>query len=66
MTAWTVAEGVVQPLRQLLEGRGPVVTAAEEHLHYDRAARAWLTHAELYVARSLGQTDREPELAGCV
>jgi len=67
MTTRMVAEGVVQPVRRLLGGWGAAPAAADqqEHLHYDRAARAWLTHAELRLARNLSHAEGQPELAGC-
>jgi len=67
MTTRMVAEGVVQPLRRLLGGWGtaPAVAGEQEHLHYDRAARAWLTHAELRIVRTRSRAEGQPELAGC-
>ena len=36
------------PVRRLIEAIRPAAGgAAEDHLHYDRAARVWRTHAEL-------------------
>ena len=46
--ATMVPEGALDSLRRL---RGAVLTPAggpaDDHLHYDRGARAWRTHAEL-------------------
>lgn len=41
------AAGVV-PVRRVLAALRPAVAAAnQEHLHYDRGARVWRSHAEL-------------------
>lgn len=48
MTRTMVPQAPAQPLRRVLDALHPTATGvAHEHLHYDRASRAWRTHAEL-------------------
>ena len=56
MTRTMVPEGGLEPLRRLREAVRPASgDRAEEHLHYDRAARTWRTHAELGAQRLVAQ-----------
>ena len=48
MSTVTQRPQTLRPLRRLRETLRPAgAVAAEEHLHYDREARAWRTHEEL-------------------
>lgn len=66
MTTLTQRDDTLRPLRRLRSFRAPgtAVAAAEEHLHYDREARVWLTHAELGDRRTRAAVPA-PALAEC-
>ena len=66
MTRTMVPEGVLEPLRRLRGAvRPPAGGPAEDHLHYDRGARTWLTHAELGARRLDVPALQDGVLQGC-
>jgi hypothetical protein len=63
-----VPEGRSEPLRRLRDAVRPASgDRGEEHLHYDRGARTWRTHAELgarglaTVAVAVAQEPQDPQ-----
>ena len=66
MTQTMVPQAPAQPLRRLLDAlRPPAAADSQEHLHYDRGAREWKTHAELGRPASPGWAAPDVDLVGC-